>query len=82
MPHSNRTPDSYFLTDEEREIIRKNYPTLERCQLQALLPRRSWNSIRSAARRLKLRRKAEPARRWKPDDDHAQHELPAATRSG
>lgn len=66
------------ITDEEREIIRKHYPTMERSQLQVLLPKRSWNGIRSEARRMKLRRKTNPDRKWKPDEDRVLQEMEPA----
>lgn len=63
------------ITDEERETIRKHYPTMERSQLQVLLPKRSWNGIRSAARRMKLRRKTKPELKWKPDEERVLQEM-------
>jgi hypothetical protein len=66
------------ITDEEREIIRKHYPTMERTQLQVLLPKRSWNGIRSEARRMKLRRQANPVQRWRSDEDRGLQERMSA----
>lgn len=70
MPH---------ITDEEREIIRTHFPTMDRRQLQALLPKRSWNGIRSVARRMKLRRKTKPDLKWKPDEVRVLQEMDPAS---
>lgn len=67
------------VTDEEREIIRTHFPTMERRQLQALLPKRSWNGIRSVARRMKLRRKTKPDLKWKPDEVRVLQEMDPAS---
>lgn len=43
-------------SEEEKEIMRAEYPTGKRLELQNLLPRRSWESIRQQAYRQKLLR--------------------------
>lgn len=57
-------------TPEERAVVTAHYPTATREQIEALLPGRPWNSIRTLAFRLKVRRQVEVTSptSWTPEE--------------
>lgn len=54
-------------SDEERDLLRKHYPTAKRVELLNMLPTRSWRAIIGVAWQLRLRRLASPDKLPIPD---------------
>jgi hypothetical protein len=54
--HRNPHKASRAFTDEEKQILMKYYPSLPKDKLMALLPGRSWLTIKTIAPRMGLRR--------------------------